>query len=62
MSQYGITGPSWVNSSPPAAAQSVNEVIIGSDNGLVLIRRQAIILTNAGLLSIGQIGTNWSEI
>ena len=26
------------------------------------IRRQAIILTNAGLLSIGHLGTNFSEI
>ena len=27
--------------------------IIGSDNGLAPVRHQAIILTNAGLLSIG---------
>ena len=37
-----------------------NRVSIGSDNGLPPIRRQAIILTNAGLLSIGP--TNFSEL
>ena len=37
-------------------------VSIGSDNGLAPNRRQAIILTNAGLLSIGTLGTNFSEI
>ena len=36
--------------------------IFGSDNGLSLGRYQAIILTNAGLLSIGTLGTNFSEI
>ena len=36
--------------------------IIGSDNGLSPDRRQAIILTNAGLLLIGPLGTNFSEI
>ena len=37
-------------------------VIIGSDNGLSLGRRQAIIWTNAGILLIGPWGTNFSEI
>ena len=37
-------------------------IIIGSDNGLSPGRRQAIILTNAGILLIGPIGTNFSEI
>ena len=41
---------------------SVNWVSIGSDNDLSPIRRQAIILTNAGLLSIGPLGTNFTEI
>ena len=41
---------------------SLNRVSIGSDNGLSPIRRQAIILTNAGLLSIGPLGINFSEI
>ena len=36
--------------------------IIGSDNGLSPRRRQAIIWTNAGILSIGHLGTNFSEI
>ena len=34
----------------------------GSDNGLSPDRRQAIIWTNAGLLLIGPLGTNFSEI
>ena len=36
--------------------------IIGSDNGLSPERRQAIIWTNAGLLLIEPLGTNFSEI
>ena len=36
--------------------------IIASDNGLLPGRRQAIILNNAGILSIGPFGTNFSEI
>ena len=40
--------------------------ILGSDNGLSPGRRQAIIWTNAGMLLIGPLGTNfsviWSEI
>ena len=36
--------------------------IIGSDNGLPPDRRQAIIWTNAGILLIGLLGTNFSEI
>ena len=36
--------------------------IIGSDNGLSPGRRQAIIWTNARLLLIGPLGTNFSEI
>ena len=35
--------------------------IIGSDNGLSPGRRQAIISTNAGILLIGPLGTNFSE-
>ena len=37
-------------------------IIIGSDNGLSPGRRQAIIWTNAGILLIGALGTNFSEI
>ena len=36
--------------------------IIGSDNGLTPGRRQAIIWINAGILLIGPLGTNFSEI
>ena len=36
--------------------------IIGSDNGLSTGRRQAIIWTNAEILLIGPLGTNFSEI
>ena len=36
--------------------------IIGSDDGLSPDRRQAIIWTNAGLLLIGPLGTNFNEI
>ena len=36
--------------------------IIGSNNGLSPGRRQAIIWTNAGILLIGALGTNHSEI
>ena len=36
--------------------------IIGSDNGLSPGRRQAIIWTNAGVLLIGTLGTNFNEI
>ena len=37
-------------------------IIIGSDNGLSPGRRQAIIWTNAGILSIGLLGTKFSAI
>ena len=43
-----------VNISKPA--------IIGSDNGLLPGRRRSIIWTDAGILLIGPIGTNFSEI
>ena len=38
------------------------QTIIGSDNGLSPGRHQAIIGTNAGILLIGPLGTNFSEI
>ena len=41
---------------------SVNRISIVPDNGLLPIRRQAIMSTSAGLLSIGPLGTNFSEI
>ena len=52
-----------INSSPPSTAyMSVNRISIGSDNGLLPIWCQAIIKTNAGLLSIGPYGTNFRGI
>ena len=36
--------------------------IIGSDNGLSLGRQETIIWTNDGILLIGTLGTNFSEI
>ena len=41
---------------------SVNKTIIGSDNGLSPVRRQAIIKTNGGLLFIEPVGANFGEI
>ena len=38
------------------------QIIIGSDNDLLPGQRQAIIWTNAGLLLIGPLGTNFREI
>ena len=40
----------------------VNRVSFGSDNGLAPGRHQAIIWTNAGILLIGPLGINFSEI
>ena len=52
----------FVNSSSPSAPyMSVNWFSIGLGNGLVPNRRQAITWTNADLLSIGPLGTNFSE-
>ena len=39
-----------------------NLTIIGSDNGLLPRRRQAIIWTNAGILLIRPLGTNFNEM
>ena len=41
---------------------SANRVNIGSDNDLSPIRRQAIISTSAGLLSVAPLATNFGEI
>ena len=40
----------------------MNWVSIGSDNSLSPVRRQAITWTNADLLTIGTLGTKFSEI
>ena len=39
-----------------------NQTIIGSDTGLSTDWHQAIILTNAGILLIVPLGTNFSKI
>ena len=52
--------PQCVNSSPPSATSCVPS--IGSDNGLSPIWCQAITWTIAGLLLIGHLETNFSEI
>ena len=39
-----------------------NRTIIGSNNGLSLGRRQDIVCTNAGMLLIGTMGKNFSDI
>ena len=41
---------------------SVNWVIIGSGNGLSPAPHQAITWTNAGLLAIGRLETNFTEV
>ena len=41
---------------------SVHWTIVGSDNNLSPVRHQAIIWTKAGLLWIGSLQTNFSEI
>ena len=52
-----------VNSLRPSDAyMRFKLTIIGSDNGLSPGRRQAIIWTNAGILLIGPLGTNFIEI
>ena len=52
-----------VNSSPLSATYaSVDWASLGSGNGLSPFRRQAITLTNADLVSIEPLGTNFSEI
>ena len=60
----------WLNSYRPSGAglrqwctfSSVNYAIFGSDNGLSPLWCQAIDLIRAGLLLIGPLGTNFSEI
>ena len=52
-----------INSLRPSDSYMVCKLtIIASDNGLSPGRRQAIIWNNAGILSIGLLGTNFSEI
>ena len=57
------TRSQWVNSLRPSDAYIVGKLtIISSDNGLSPGRRQAIIWTNAGILLIRPLGTNFSGI
>ena len=51
--------PHWGRVTPICVNKMYN---IGSDNGLSPVRRQTIIWTNAGILLIGPLGTNFSEI
>ena len=53
---YGVTRPQC------RIYASVDRVSIGSDNGLSPIWCQAIIWINAGILSIGPLGTNFNAI
>ena len=50
------------NSIPLGPYICVNELDIDSGKGLSPVRRQAITWTNAALLSIEPLGTNFSEI
>ena len=54
-----------INSSSPSAEYmyaSVNWIGVSSGNGMSPVRHQAITWTNANLLSIGPLGTNFCEI
>ena len=56
-----VTAPltHWGRVTPIRAS---NLIVIGSNNGLLPGRRQAIIWTNAGILLIVPLGTNFNEI
>ena len=63
MSPYCTTRSQCVNSLRLSDAYMLKKLtIIGSDNGLSPGRRQAIIWSNAGILLIGPLRTNFSEI
>ena len=51
-----------INSSPPSGTCVSELDSIGSDNGLLPVWHQAITWTNADLLSIGPLGTKFSEL
>ena len=56
-------GPSWLTHLDRVTHICVSDLtIIGSDTGLSPGRRQAIIRTNAGILLVRPLGTNFSEI
>ena len=61
--KYQTTHKLWLNHWGRVTHICVrNQAIIGSDNGLSPGRRQAIIWTNAGILLIRPLETNFSEI
>ena len=63
VTRISVTRLQWVNSLRPSEHICVSKLtIIGSDNGLSPGRRQAIIWTNAGILLIWTLGTNFSEV
>ena len=65
MSPYDITRPQWASLTHWVRVTHIcvsKLTIIGLYNGLLPGRRQAIIWTNAGILLIGALGTNVSEI
>ena len=67
MSSYhtGVPLPKWINLThwDRVTHQCVSKLsILGSDNGLSLGRRQAIIWTNGGILLIWPLGTHFSEV
>ena len=63
---FGENWPRWtarrIINSDPLSALYIRQWIIGSYIGLLLIRRQTIFWTSDGLLRIGPLGTNFSEI
>ena len=60
MLPYGVSRPQWVNSLRPSDAyMHRNLTIIDSDKGLLPGWHQAIIWTNAGILLIGPLATNF---
>ena len=67
MSYFVNTGTAFHNSDQPDHWDRVTPIwgskltITGSDKGLSPGRRQAIIWTNAGILLIGTLGTNFNE-
>ena len=58
-----VTQHQWINSLRPSDTYMHRKLsTIGSDNGLSPGRHQAIIWTNARILLIGLLGTNFSEM
>ena len=64
MAEIWILILDWINSSPPSVAYMRQWTRSGlvQGNGLSPLRRKAITRTNAGLLSVGRLETNFREI